>query len=64
MPVSVTFSGSITPTVTNAGRTVVFDLGDVTNIDTDNTIAETIHITYTGGRAQYGDQRPRRYARE
>lgn len=47
MPVSLTLSGGTTPSVANYGRTVVFNLGDVTNIDRDNTITETMHITYT-----------------
>ncbi len=34
------------PTVTNSGRTVTFDFGNLTNANTDNSAAETITMTY------------------
>ncbi|WP_346837710.1 isopeptide-forming domain-containing fimbrial protein [Microbulbifer sp. SAOS-129_SWC] len=33
-------------TVTNSGQQVTFDLGDLVNVDTDNSTTETITITY------------------
>jgi large repetitive protein len=42
----VTFTGSATPTITNSGRTVTFNLGDVTNANRDNATAETISLIY------------------
>uniref|UniRef100_A0A7C4Q3F5 Sortase n=1 Tax=Bellilinea caldifistulae TaxID=360411 RepID=A0A7C4Q3F5_9CHLR len=34
------------PVVTNSGRTVTFNLGNITNANTDNAVAETITLTY------------------
>lgn len=42
----VSITGSTVPVVTNSGRTITFDLGDVTNADRDNAVAETITLTY------------------
>ncbi|MEZ6143733.1 MAG: SdrD B-like domain-containing protein, partial [Zavarzinella sp.] len=40
-------SGSLTPVVTSSGQVVTFNLGNITNSNTDNSVAETITITYT-----------------
>jgi fimbrial isopeptide formation D2 family protein/uncharacterized repeat protein (TIGR01451 family) len=45
-PGQVTFTGSITPVITNSGRTVTFNLGTITNTNTNNTVAETLSLTY------------------
>jgi len=34
------------PVVTDSGRTVTFNLGNITNANTDNAVAETITLTY------------------
>ncbi len=42
----VSFTGSTVPAVTNNGQTVTFDLGTITNSDTDNAVTETITFVY------------------
>ena len=49
--VSVTASPGVTyatptPSVSNNGRTVTFDLGTIDNLDTDNAATETIELVY------------------
>ncbi len=51
-PISVTSSvgfgaACASPTVTSAGRIITFNLGDITNLNNDNTVTETVSITYT-----------------
>ncbi|MFN8499639.1 MAG: isopeptide-forming domain-containing fimbrial protein [Anaerolineae bacterium] len=43
---SVSIGGATTPMVTNNGQKLTFSLGDVTNSDTNNAVAETITIAY------------------
>lgn len=43
----LTFDGPGTPVVTNSGHTATIDLGQLTNADRNNAIAETITLTYT-----------------
>ena len=44
---SLAFTGSLNnPTVTNSGRIVTFNLNDIVNSDTDNSVSETITLTY------------------
>jgi uncharacterized repeat protein (TIGR01451 family)/fimbrial isopeptide formation D2 family protein len=45
-PTDVTFTGSLTPVITNGGRTVTFNLGTLTNTNRDNGVAETLTIDY------------------
>jgi uncharacterized repeat protein (TIGR01451 family)/fimbrial isopeptide formation D2 family protein len=45
-PANVTFTGSSNPVVTNNGQTVTFALGDITNADTNNAVAETLTFDY------------------
>ena len=42
----VSFTGSAVPTVTDNGRRLEFDLGSITNSDTDNATVETITFEY------------------
>lgn len=42
----VSISGSTTPVITNNGGTVTWNLGTITNNDTDNGTTETITLTY------------------
>jgi fimbrial isopeptide formation D2 family protein/uncharacterized repeat protein (TIGR01451 family) len=42
----VSISGSTTPNVTNSGGTLTFDLGTVTNANTDNATPDTITFVY------------------
>ena len=39
-------AASLVPTVTNTGHTVTFNLGNITNTDRDNSVSETVEITY------------------
>ena len=43
----ISFTGSSVPVSSNGGRTITWDLGTVTNSNDDNSIPETITITYT-----------------
>jgi len=45
-PSEVTFTGSTTPVVTNNGQTLTVSLGDITNANTDNSVAETLTFNY------------------
>lgn len=42
----VSFTGSSTPLIENAGRNITFDFGDITNANRDNSVTETIVLTY------------------
>ena len=42
----MSISGSTTPVITNNGQTVTFNLGTVTNSNTDDAVAETITLVY------------------
>ncbi len=42
----ISISGSLTPVVTNNGGTVTFNLGDITNADTNNATPDTITLVY------------------
>jgi fimbrial isopeptide formation D2 family protein/uncharacterized repeat protein (TIGR01451 family) len=42
----VSISGSTTPTITNNGQTITFDLGAVNNSNTDDAAVETITLVY------------------
>ena len=44
---ALSFTGILNnPVVTNSGRTVTFNLNDIVNTDTDNSVSETITLTY------------------
>lgn len=42
---AISFTGSLVPVVASGGQTITFNLGDVTNSDTDSTRPETIQVT-------------------
>ena len=42
----ISITGSTTPVVSDSGRRLTFDLGDIANNDTDNSVAETITFEY------------------
>jgi fimbrial isopeptide formation D2 family protein/uncharacterized repeat protein (TIGR01451 family) len=42
----VSITGSTTPTVTNSGRNLRFDFGTISNSNRDNSVVETITLTY------------------
>ena len=43
----MTISGSTTPTITDSGGTITWDLGDVENNNSDNSVPETLTFEYT-----------------
>jgi uncharacterized repeat protein (TIGR01451 family)/fimbrial isopeptide formation D2 family protein len=43
---AISFTGSLVPVVASGGQTITFNLGDVTNSDTDSTQPETIEVTF------------------
>ncbi|MBC7238041.1 MAG: hypothetical protein H5T69_19530, partial [Chloroflexi bacterium] len=45
-PAEVTLSGSTTPVITNNGRTITWNLGTITNTNTDNATAEVLTFGY------------------
>jgi len=45
-PAHVTFTGSANPTVTSNGQTVDFNLGNVTNTNTNSTAVDTLTLAY------------------
>ncbi len=45
-PADVTWNAPVVPAVTNTGHTITFDFGSIVNADNDNSVAETITISY------------------
>ncbi|MCD6424907.1 MAG: hypothetical protein J7L35_05335 [Anaerolineales bacterium] len=43
----ISFTGSEVPVITDSGRTITWNLGDVSNTNDDNSVAETLTFTYT-----------------
>ncbi len=43
---NISFTGSLTPVITNSGRQIEFQLGNLTNSDRDNSVADTFTFEY------------------